>query len=182
MIIILINKIIEKYMKDIRKKIIKKFSLLIKDDKIAKKIEKGIYDYSIKISHKKGIIKNWNNKIFKDTYINKCLSIYANLNPDSYIGNKRLFQRLIEKEFEPGELASMIPSRLFPERWKTELDAKNKTNKLLYEIRPETSTDIYKCGRCKKRMCSYYQLQTRSADEPMTTFVTCLNCSLRWKC
>ena len=34
----------------------------------------------------------------------------------------------------------------------------------------------------KYTQCSYYQLQTRSADEPMTTFVTCINCGARWKC
>ena len=43
------------------------------------------------------------------------------------------------------------------------------------------ATDQYQCGRCHKRLCTYYQLQTRSADEPMTTFVTCLNCGKRWK-
>jgi transcription elongation factor S-II len=38
------------------------------------------------------------------------------------------------------------------------------------------------CYRCKKQTsCDYYQLQTRSADEPMTTFVTCLECDKRWK-
>lgn len=26
------------------------------------------------------------------------------------------------------------------------------------------------------------QLQTRSADEPMTTFVTCVACNNKWKC
>ena len=36
------------------------------------------------------------------------------------------------------------------------------------------------CGRCKQRKCTSYDLQTRSADEPMTTFVTCLNCGNRW--
>ena len=30
--------------------------------------------------------------------------------------------------------------------------------------------------------CTYYQLQTRSADEPMTTFVTCIKCGTRFKC
>ncbi len=43
------------------------------------------------------------------------------------------------------------------------------------------ATDIFKCGKCKQRKCSYYQMQTRSADEPMTTFVTCLVCDNRWK-
>jgi len=43
------------------------------------------------------------------------------------------------------------------------------------------STDMFQCGKCKQRKCTYYQMQTRSADEPMTTFVTCTNCNNRWK-
>jgi len=43
------------------------------------------------------------------------------------------------------------------------------------------ATDEFKCYKCQKRQCTYYQLQTRSADEPMTTFITCLNCGNRWK-
>jgi len=45
----------------------------------------------------------------------------------------------------------------------------------------QASTDAFKCGKCGQRKCTYYQLQTRSADEPMTTFVTCVNCDNRWK-
>jgi len=44
-----------------------------------------------------------------------------------------------------------------------------------------TNTSLFKCGRCGKSDCSYNQLQTRSADEPMTTFVFCNNCGHRWK-
>jgi len=33
----------------------------------------------------------------------------------------------------------------------------------------QASTDAFKCGKCKQRKCTYYQLQTRSADEPMTS-------------
>jgi len=42
-------------------------------------------------------------------------------------------------------------------------------------------TEDYKCGKCGNTRCSYYQMQTRGADEPMTTFVTCLQCGQRWK-
>jgi transcription elongation factor S-II len=42
-------------------------------------------------------------------------------------------------------------------------------------------TDMFKCGKCQKRRTTYFQMQTRSADEPMTTFVTCINCDNRWK-
>ncbi|GKC65537.1 transcription elongation factor TFIIS, partial [Tanacetum coccineum] len=46
---------------------------------------------------------------------------------------------------------------------------------------PKATTDEFICGRCGKRKCTYYQLQTRSADEPMTTFVTCVNYDNHWK-
>lgn len=46
----------------------------------------------------------------------------------------------------------------------------------------EASTDQFLCGKCKNRKTTYYQLQTRSADEPMTTFVTCTVCGNRWVC
>ncbi|KAI8478941.1 Transcription elongation factor A protein 1 [Branchiostoma belcheri] len=44
-----------------------------------------------------------------------------------------------------------------------------------------TQTDLLKCGRCKKRNVTYNQVQTRSADEPMTTFCYCNECGNRWK-
>lgn len=44
-----------------------------------------------------------------------------------------------------------------------------------------TKTDLLKCGKCRKSNCTYNQVQTRSADEPMTTFVYCNECGHRWK-
>lgn len=44
-----------------------------------------------------------------------------------------------------------------------------------------TCTDLFKCGKCGKNNCTYNQVQTRSADEPMTTFVLCNECGNRWK-
>jgi hypothetical protein len=44
----------------------------------------------------------------------------------------------------------------------------------------QAETDMYKCGKCRGRKCTYFQMQT-SADEPMTTFVTCVNCGNHWK-
>jgi len=39
----------------------------------------------------------------------------------------------------------------------------------------------FTCGKCKGNKTTYYQLQTRSSDEPMTTSVQCLSCKNRWK-
>ncbi|KAJ8290174.1 hypothetical protein GJAV_G00009590 [Gymnothorax javanicus] len=44
-----------------------------------------------------------------------------------------------------------------------------------------TTTDLLQCAKCKKKNCTYNQVQTRSADEPMTTFVLCNECGNRWK-
>jgi DNA-directed RNA polymerase subunit M/transcription elongation factor TFIIS len=41
---------------------------------------------------------------------------------------------------------------------------------------------LFTCSRCKSIKTTSTQKQTRSADEPMTVFVLCLNCGKRWKC
>ena len=46
----------------------------------------------------------------------------------------------------------------------------------------EDYTGMFVCNKCKSKKTTYYQMQTRSADEPMTTYVTCHGCGLRWKC
>nr|XP_019965075.1 PREDICTED: transcription elongation factor A protein 2-like [Paralichthys olivaceus] len=44
-----------------------------------------------------------------------------------------------------------------------------------------TETDMFICSKCHGKSCTYTQVQTRSADEPMTTFVLCNSCGNRWK-
>jgi DNA-directed RNA polymerase subunit M/transcription elongation factor TFIIS len=40
---------------------------------------------------------------------------------------------------------------------------------------------LYSCRKCKSRLVTYYELQTRSADEPATAFFTCHKCKNRWR-
>ncbi|XP_068452794.1 transcription elongation factor A protein 2 isoform X5 [Clinocottus analis] len=44
-----------------------------------------------------------------------------------------------------------------------------------------TETDMFICSKCHGKSCAYTQVQIRSADEPMTTFVLCNGCGNRWK-
>ena len=68
-----------------------------------------------------------------------------------------------------------------PERWMSKLKEVAEKDKALYSRKTTASAQMY-CSGCKRKTnCDYYQLQTRSADEPMTTFVTCLECDKRWK-
>ena len=69
----------------------------------------------------------------------------------------------------------------FTDEWSKIVSEKKNRLENKYIPKIEASTDNFTCGKCKSKKCTYYQLQTRSADEPMTTFVTCLNCGKRWK-
>ena len=72
--------------------------------------------------------------------------------------------------------------QLYPEKWKALIDAKIERDNNAIKIDESGATDEYQCWKCKNRKCTFYQLQTRSADEPMTTFVSCLSCANRWRC
>jgi transcription elongation factor S-II len=70
---------------------------------------------------------------------------------------------------------------LDPGRWKEALEQALAREMKTMATAKSASITLY-CRRCHKQTpCDYYQLQTRSADEPMTTFVTCLECDKRWK-
>ena len=68
-----------------------------------------------------------------------------------------------------------------PDRWRDILQVVLEKDKAKYSKKVTANIEMF-CRSCKKKSkCDYYQVQTRSADEPMTTFVTCLECDTRWK-
>jgi transcription elongation factor S-II len=169
-------------MSEIRNKVSKHILNIINDENITKEIEKGIYNYTIIESERNNTVKSWNNKLFLESYKKKSLSILGNLDNETYIKNNELLEMIKNKKIIPYELAFKNPEELYPSKWKEIIEQKDKKNKEMFKNRTDISTDIYQCNRCKQRKCTYYQLQTRGADEPMTTFVTCVNCNKRWKC
>lgn len=159
-----------------RKSIIKYINKFVKDDKTCENIERSIYNYSIIHSSKRKIIKKWNNEYFVLVYLNKFKVIFHN------IQNHKILERLHEKKIDPRKIAFMKHTDLLPEKWEVRLQEKRVRLENKFFPKIEASTDNFTCGKCKSKACTYYQLQTRSADEPMTTFVTCTCCGNRWKC
>tara|TARA_B100001093_G_scaffold509827_1_gene574607 strand:+ start:1300 stop:1839 length:540 start_codon:yes stop_codon:yes gene_type:complete len=164
-----------------RKQMIDKLAMVTSDKRTAMLLEQGIYNHVIKISREKQIIKRWSNPFFEKLYRAKVLSIYTHMKPDSYIKNETFCKKVDTHEIDPRKVGSMSNYDLFPEAWKELLDQKTKRDRLKYELKPEAMTDVFKCHRCGSRSCSYYEVQTRSADEPMTQFINCLDCGNRWK-
>lgn len=164
-----------------RQKIINLFIELTKNKKLAFKIEASILNSVTELAKERKILRKWDNMIFRKMYFNKCRSLYSNIKVDSYVKNKKFMSRVKGRKFDVDNIGFMNYQAMFPEHWKKMLDEKFKREKVMYEDITEAMTDMYKCGRCKSKKCTYYELQTRSADEGMTTFVTCLNCGNRWK-
>jgi len=151
------------------------------DDNQVTDLEIGVYNWTIKFSEENKIIKNWKNKKFVDVYLGKVRSVVANIDPTAYINNTRLLGRLNEGEFAPHDIPFMKPDNIYPEKWRAIIDAKVKKEEASGQDKPEAMTTMFKCGKCKKRECVYKELQIRSCDEPMTVFITCLNCGNRWR-
>ena len=158
-----------------RSKIVEKLNEIVEDNKISKNLEIGIYNYTIKDATLRAVIKKWDNPYFAELYIDRLRSIYTNLKMTDSL---RL--QLIEKSLKPSELAYMTHQEMNIDKWSKLIQEKKERDKNKFDT-PKAMTTDFKCYKCKKNQCSYYQLQTRSADEPMTTFVTCLNCGARWK-
>ncbi|XP_064486371.1 transcription elongation factor A protein 1-like [Ornithodoros turicata] len=120
---------------------------------------------------------------FKDTnmkYKNRIRSRVANLK-DSKNPNLRL--NVLSGAIEPDHIAKMTAEEMASDDMKQlrQKLTKEAINDHQMAVTGGTKTDLLKCGKCRKSNCTYNQVQTRSADEPMTTFVYCNECGHRWK-
>jgi transcription elongation factor S-II len=88
---------------------------------------------------------------------------------------------VLNGEIKAHELAFMTHHEMRPEKWDEMIKAKSIRDKSKFETKLEAMTDTFTCRKCRSKECSYYLQQVRSADEPMTCFITCLPCGNRWK-
>jgi transcription elongation factor S-II len=143
---------------------------------ISYNIETSIFNYTIRECELKRTIKKWENSIFVELYINKLRSIYINLS------NPYIITNLLAMNITPQSLAFMTHQELNPDMWKSLIELKCKKDESKFNTVIQPSTDVYVCRKCKSRKCTYSAQQTRSSDEPMTIYVSCLNCGKNWAC
>ncbi|BFZ63577.1 transcription elongation factor TFIIS [Saitoella coloradoensis] len=116
------------------------------------------------------------NKTYRDRMRGLLLNLKDKKNP-------ALREAVLNGSIKADRLVIMKPDELASEEKKQEAQQIKEHNLFLAQSAAETGavTDLFQCGKCKERKVSYYQMQTRSADEPMTTFCRCIVCGNRWK-
>lgn len=158
-----------------------KLANVFDNEDICNEIERTIFNWAIRRSKKNDQAPAWTNPFFTETYKLTFLKIYKNL---SYPQNN-LREKLKTKEVNGIDLPDMSPEELFPTGNSALVISKKRAKEIEAEYKKgqleANHVGIFTCGRCKSKKTTYYEMQTRSADEPMTAFVSCLDCGKRWK-
>ena len=103
-------------------------------------------------------------------------NIIANMIYYNIKDNPVIIEKINNKEID--DITNIKLSELNIKKWKEINELEEKKKKILTL---QVESTIYICGKCKKNRTTYYQKQTRSCDEGMTFFITCLNCKNFWK-
>ncbi len=135
-----------------------KLTKFLKQD-FAIKAEKGILDYSTAYANENEVPQ-----LIENIYNTKLDDIL-----ESLCNNKDL----VKTQNSAYNLAYLNPDELNPDKYET-LIKKKEINE--YKKKEIKSSSAFKCSKCKKNKCAVSQKQILAGDEPLTTFVTCLEC------
>lgn len=144
-------------------------------------LERAIYNGAIQQARTRHVARTWDYPLFVHLYRMHAHHVACNFCPESYVKNTDLYEGYQRGELTFESIASMNTYELFPSRWRDMFDQRQVREKKQLEGNKDRATDQFTCTRCWKKECTYYEMQTRSADEPMTIFITCLNCGKKWR-
>jgi DNA-directed RNA polymerase subunit M/transcription elongation factor TFIIS len=140
---------------------------LVKTRFNSEEIETALLNKCIQDAQRWLVDIDWETPAFKELYRSRAMNLYQS--------------RSLAETMTPEEFVHTSEVDRHPERWMERLKEVAEKDKALYSRKTTANIQMY-CSGCKRKTnCDYYQQQTRSADEPMTTFVTCLECDKRWK-
>jgi DNA-directed RNA polymerase subunit M/transcription elongation factor TFIIS len=149
----------------------------------SKHAEIGVYNWTVENTIGKRFMHkgkyeteqpSWENALFRMRYKQRLMSVLFNLekNPD-------LLNRIKAQDLE-----NLSPGQIWPDGPLGQMERKIREREVSIELAKakmeEEYQGILKCPKCKSYKTSYFQMQTRSADEPMTTYAECL-CGNKWK-
>ena len=167
---------------ELRKYVISQYAELLsleEDDTIPRNLEIGTNNWAINKSLKMRQIPAFDNRKHTERYKQKFLELKKCLqfSPD-------LKKKLLNKELKTSMVFDMQPNHMWPggpydKRLQASIERSMK--KEVSIVNEKDYKGLFRCAKCREYKTTYYEMQTRSADEPMTVFITCHICDITWK-
>ena len=167
---------------ELRKYVISQYAELLsleEDDTIPRNLEIGTNNWAINKSLKMRQTPAFDNRKHTERYKQKFLELKKCLkfSPD-------LKKKLLNRELKTSMVFDMQPNHMWPggpydKRLQASIERAMK--KEVSIVNEKDYKGLFKCAKCREYKTTYYEMQTRSADEPMTVFITCHTCNIRWK-
>lgn len=139
------------------------------DIETAISIEAGVFEFAIVYTIIKNLDSHFICSVYNDQMCDTVYNLESTVNP--------IVPRIEDGTLIPQQIPFMSADKLFPEVWEKIVD---KRNLIEFKKNNMAATDMYRCKNCGESKTSVIQIQTRSADEPMTNFATCLVCKNRF--
>lgn len=167
------------------------------EDVFASNIEKSIHNEAFRRTRKSGLIPSWENPHFVTMYRSLTVGVLRTLKQEKRVGVSMKVcddkvnliiepwvvhaykNGLLKKDFMKNPPEVLEPYGLYAQT-KSKLSERDAQRELA-KMKDDDYEGQFKCRKCGSKKTDYYQMQTRSADEPMTTYVTCKSCGNRWK-
>ena len=134
-------------------------------EKTAKNVETSVYNKAVHDAESLIDQASWDDPTFSHLYKSIHCYVYA------LLGDTKIIDRIKSKELISNRVAFYKSSEIYPDKW----------TPTVFEEGSEAEEGIFQCKQCGSRKTTYISVQTRSADEPMTNFITCTECKHRWK-
>ena len=125
---------------------------IIKNKDISKKIELSVYKFTQDYTEQQGTPF-----LFESIYENKLNEIIRNLDENS--DNKTLLENIKNGVINPEQLAFLKLEELDPDKYESIIKRKELEE---YKKNNKSTTDIFKCSKCKSRKSTVHQQQTRA--------------------
>lgn len=142
-------------------------------------LEKSTHNWAVKKTESLYDVPASDNRLHMQRYKQKFLEIQKNLkySPD-------LRQRIVSGQLKTNKVFELALENLWPGGPYAKAKERGIKRDMAKDYNVAHDKDykgIFKCEKCREYKTTYYQMQTRSADEPMTVFITCHVCKLTWK-
>lgn len=170
---------VETGMDGIRDKVRSKFHTILRDETKAKHLEICLYNWTWDACHRDRQPQFWTNPVFRYRYTTRAWGLMFNL---QHPKNPDLGDRVRKGEVSIKTYANMSAEQMFPQLYAPIYERlASKELRRMAISHSDAPDGAYTCNRCKSKKTQYTCLQTRSADEPMSIFVSCLQCGKRWR-